>query len=1167
MRTKLQQIIVAMLLMCVSLAAQTSRISEQVDSNRMARVHSPRHAAMFAQYDEGQVSATKQLRQMQAVLRPSAVQRIALEQLIAEQQRPGSANYHKWLTPEQYADRFGVSQADANAVVAWLQANGMTNIQVSRGRTFVGFSGNAASVSKAFRTEIHSYNVNGERHFANVTAPAIPSTLAGIVSGIAGLHDFTPKPSAIRSNMMTPQYTMSGGTNFLGPDDLATIYNMKALYAQGVDGRGVTVAVLGETPITLDDYRAYRQMFNLPVNDFKIVVVPGSTTGTNFEADRQEATLDVEVIGAVARNATILYVWGGNVILAAQYVVDNQVAQVMSLSYAGCESPEDSEYYEGIALQASAEGITWISAAGDSGAAGCDLQGSSVARHGLSVMAPANLPEVTGVGGTTFIDGQSSQYWNPSNNGQGGTAKTYVPESVWNGNDSGMTVTGSGGGISKTFPKPGYQASFDTEHTSGRMVPDVSFYSSSSPTPYVVTYQNSNWYFAGTSAATPLFAGITTLLNHYLMANGHLSQAGLGNVNPTLYLLADKIPSVFHDVTNGDNVVACEVGSPDCSTTGTMGYSATPGYDEATGLGSVDAYNLAANWMNVNFEYASISLRANAANTQASQTVTFTASVTTQGGSVPSGPITLYFTNPSSQTFLGQLSSGVADQSGIATITTDELPSGTNTITATYGGSTTIAGGSSSQAVTVNVTAFPTSTVLVANSEKLHTGSTATFNVSVSAPQGVALGGPDKTDVHYFPGVVYLYSADGTLQVVAQLPDGGTATVTSKALKAGANQFYASYSGNFFGAKSQSSPVTVNVTDGIGTATTLTASSTQIDAGDKLTLTAKVAQATGATIPNGTVTFYSGNVVLMDAPLVSGVARITIDSLPVGTAVISATYAGNDEFNASTSNEASVTVKQPSTVPTTITVTVDKAQLNEGDWITITAAVKANTSALIPTGSIDVLANGKSIMGAITGGWRQPAVVKTTTLAAGTNVITAVFTGTSGYVSSISAPVSVTVAEVKKADFTITAPSSLAIAVGSSASFNLSIAPQNGFNQAIRLSCTGLAAGSSCNLPSSITPQSATTVMVTIATVRAALVAGMPFALFGMMIPAAWSRRKKIAAYVVLATLMAVTVGCGGGKLASTSTPTTQPQSSVVTITATSGSISHQVSVTVTVNQ
>ena len=117
-----------------------------------------------------------------------------LQKLLADQQNPQSANYHRWLTPEEYADRFGVSPGDLDKITSWLRSEGLTIANVARGRSWVAVNGSAAQVEAAFQTEIHQYLVNGETHFANATEPSVPAAIGPLVLGIRGLHNFRMRP-------------------------------------------------------------------------------------------------------------------------------------------------------------------------------------------------------------------------------------------------------------------------------------------------------------------------------------------------------------------------------------------------------------------------------------------------------------------------------------------------------------------------------------------------------------------------------------------------------------------------------------------------------------------------------------------------------------------------------------------------------------------------------------------------------------------------------------------------------------------------------------------------------------------------------------------------------------------------------------------------------------
>jgi subtilase family serine protease len=375
---------------------------------------------------------------------------------------------------------------------------------------------------------------------------------------------------------------------------------------------------VGQTAISLSDTQAFRTASNLPTNNPQLVLVPGSGSSATCTSDLVEANLDVQWAGAIAKKAQILFVYVGvesgktcnttsySVWDSLQYAVDQDLAPVISASYGYCEAGLGSQnvgIIRGWAQQASAQGQTITAASGDSGAADCDV--NYPATQGLAVDVPASIPEVTGLGGTAFSGDVSSPstYWSSTNNANSGSALSYIPETSWNDTSSTNGLSSGGGGASSMFTKPSWQTGTGVPSDDHRYVPDVSLNSSPAHDGYLICSQGScvNGYrdtdtslyvVGGTSAASPSFAGIVAILNQATQSNG------LGNINPTLYSLAASSTAVFHDITTGDNKVPCSSGSTNCPASApfTIGYSAGVGYDQATGLGSVDAYNLAINW-------------------------------------------------------------------------------------------------------------------------------------------------------------------------------------------------------------------------------------------------------------------------------------------------------------------------------------------------------------------------------------------------------------------------------------------------------------------------------------------------------------------------------------------------------------------------------------------
>jgi subtilase family serine protease len=632
------------------------RITEPIDESRLASFSGHIHPMASAQFDQGPVDPAFKLERISLMFRPTASQQADLDSLLAQQQDRSSPNYHKWLTPEDYAGRFGLSQADLEKLVAWLQTRGFTVVETARSRNWVAFAGTAAQVQSALHTEIHHYSLNGQAYFANAGEPAVPSAFAGVVLGFRGLNNFPMKHRGLKSREANipaqPNFTstISGG-HFLAPDDFATIYDLKPLYSSGIDGTGQKIGVMGQSNIVLGDIATFRSLSGLPANPPQLLLVPGFTDPLVVDGDVQEASLDIEWSGAVAPKATILYVYSSNAIASLQYAIAQNLAPVLSISYGDCESrwtAAEISSLVSVTQQANSQGITIVAAAGDGGAADCDGNpNTNPAVQGLAVDVPASLPSVTGVGGTEFNEGNGT-YWGIGNNSNNGSALSYIPETTWNDTSTANGLAAGGGGASKLFPKPVWQTGTGVPNDNARHVPDLSVNGSASHDGYLIcsqvhassgapltsgcqngfrvsTTNTSLEVFGGTSFGAPTFAGIVALINQ------KTNSTGQGNVNSLLYPLAAGEPSAFHDVSTGNNSVPCKMGSTDCPNGGTIGFNAGTGYDMATGLGSFDATNMVNLWA-----FASIS--------------PLSASPTQQAVTAGS-PATFQITNASSLTF------------------------------------------------------------------------------------------------------------------------------------------------------------------------------------------------------------------------------------------------------------------------------------------------------------------------------------------------------------------------------------------------------------------------------------------------------------------------------------------------------------------------------------
>ena len=681
--------------LCVSLLAAT--LQAQPPARRVALAGQV-HPKARPEFDQGREEPSRELTHLTLELELSAAQKADLEQLLVEQQTPGSPEYHRWLTPEQYAERFGASDSDIAQLSAWLQSHGLTVTSVARGRNWIAFDGSAAHVESAFQTELNRYLVNGELHFANATEPSIPASFSSRVAAIRGLHDFRAKPNARRLSHIstTPDYTSTrSGTHYLVPDDLATIYDIAPLYNAGINGAGQSIAVAGQSQIVLSNIQQFRSAYGLPAATPQTVLVPGSANPGVVSGDADESHLDVEWSGAVARNANIIFVYSTDVMQSVQYAIDQALAPVVSISYGECEletPAADRTAMRNWARQANAQGITWFSASGDNGAADCN----DTQNPGLAVDLPASIPEVTGVGGTEFSDG-SGNYWNANNSATGASALSYIPEVAWNdatGCSGGAAATG--GGASVLWAKPSWQTGLGVPADGMRDVPDIAISASCAHDAYLFYTGGSLQGSGGTSFGAPIFAGMAALLNQYLVSSGAQASAGLGNINPKLYSLAQTASGAFHDITSGNNMftVACPpFNRGTCTSSGAVGYSTGVGYDQVTGLGSVDVAKLVNAWTGGSVtpptSDISVSLVTSESTVASTDTVFLIATVTGANGVTPSGAVEF----SAGSAVLGSVA--LVGSAGTATATLpvsgSQLASGA-TITATYSGSSASVG-------------------------------------------------------------------------------------------------------------------------------------------------------------------------------------------------------------------------------------------------------------------------------------------------------------------------------------------------------------------------------------------------------------------------------------------------------------------------------------------
>ncbi len=629
--------------------AQTAnRVTQDVDAAQIQALpnHHPQWAT--ASNDAGLAPPKLVLDQMTIVLSRSPEQESAFEKLLADQQNPASPDYHRWLTPAEVGERFGLSEQDIESVTGWLQSQGLHVNWVSPSRIFIGFGGTAADMGRAFQTEFHYYNVNGERRFSVSSDPMIPAALVPVIKAIRGLYTIDERPAhhviAVQSD--SPQMTITSGSttyHFLAPADFDTIYDVPS----SLTGAGVTIGIVSWSRTDFADFSNFRSLTGSTFpNPTEIIptayggIDPGAactttTCGATALGGQGEATLDVLRAGSVAPGATLLLVVSApsnpistnndGIGADAQYLVETTPvpAQVMNISFGNCESSGGASgvaFWNTLFQQAAGEGVSVFVSSGDSGASGCDP----------SFTTPPASPDpnspnyicsssyATCAGGTEFNDTSNpSTYWSSSNNSSTlASALSYIPEGAWNeplNSSSNTQAASSGGGVSSVIPTPSWQTGTGVPTArAGRYTPDIAF-SASAHNGYFACFaagggscvSSGGTYhfsvFTGTSAAAPGMAGVAALLDQKL-------SGAQGNLNPGLYATAASFPAAFHDVT-----VATSGVSPCVSTTpsicnnsipsptglagGQAGYLVTTGYDEVTGLGSLDVTNFIDNYV------------------------------------------------------------------------------------------------------------------------------------------------------------------------------------------------------------------------------------------------------------------------------------------------------------------------------------------------------------------------------------------------------------------------------------------------------------------------------------------------------------------------------------------------------------------------------------------
>jgi subtilase family serine protease len=463
-----------------ALTPTPSRIVDKIDNTNLVTLRGNVLKALTPDRDMGLVEESLPVRLYLSLQRTPA-QQADLDALLAAQQNPKSAMYHKWLTPEQFGARFGASESDIQKVRDWLQSEGFEVTSVPKNKSVINVKTTAAGVRETFHAQLHYWNIEGGKYVATKNEPQIPTALASLVTGIAGLNQipfhtqhtpvhqerydadthkwYTVKSIESEASGATPDYLASNGHYNMTPQDYYTIYNVNPTYTAGNHGEGSTIAIIAFSDFnygtvsggtaggtaTGGDAVTFRNLFGVtkPLN---LKVQHGNA---NFPCDdpgvtsaEGEFALDTEWSGALAPAANIILSSCGNATTGIQAIVDDNVADVISSSIGIAEALEgsgDRQTTDTALAQAATQGQTYLSAQGDSGSDDYDF-GSSQGTHGLSIDYPGSSPLVLSIGGTDFQDTYDSQnggvsqstYWSATNSQFYGDALGYVPEMSWN---------------------------------------------------------------------------------------------------------------------------------------------------------------------------------------------------------------------------------------------------------------------------------------------------------------------------------------------------------------------------------------------------------------------------------------------------------------------------------------------------------------------------------------------------------------------------------------------------------------------------------------------------------------------------------------------------------------------------------------------------------------
>jgi subtilase family serine protease len=981
-------------------SAPAARIVNPIDESQLITLKGTMHPLANAMNDRGAAPDSTQLNRMHLVLMRSASQETALRQLMGELHTPGTANYHKWLTPDEFGKQFGPSDEDIATVEAWLTGHGFSVTKVNPGKQTIEFSGNVGQFRSAFHAQIHQYEVNGQTHYANANDPQIPAALAPVVGGFVSLNNFQVKhPIKVlgkatydpKTDKATPEWTWGSGSSVdfvLAPGDYAVQYDIAPLYAAGINGSGQAIAIVNPSNLNMGVVNSFRSLFGLPYNPPQ-VIIDGNDPGVNGinNPDGQngwdiESYLDVEWAGAVAPNATVYLVTAGDtalengLILAAEHAVYGNVAPVISVSVGECEEDLGSfnQFVYNLWEQAAAQGITVMTSSDDNGSAGCDnFDSQYYAVGGQAVSGFTSTPFNVSVGGTDFYYSfyqnatlsDFATYWTTSSTQMPAVSlKSVIPEQPWNDSQYGLNV-------------------YNELTESGDMYSTIAA-GSGGP---------SN---CATGSGTGTYGGWATCTAGYPKPSWQTAAAGIGVPSDGVR----DIPDVSLFAANGDNYSYY----PLCAEDGDCQTGSNP--IQITGVGGTSASSpaFAGIMALVNQEYGRQGQADFVLYPLATQYPAAFHDVTVGTNSVPcsyspSTPDCIAVANP---VVIDDPYYGSATEGQIGTGTTPEYNASTST-TQPY----SLAAGLGTIDANVLVTDWnkvtfaASTTTLTPSSTSFAHGTAITVNGTVTGsgtPSGeVALMTSSTEPVQQGQGFPGLFNSGAASTFTLS---GGAFSGSVSTLPGGTYDIWGSYSGDGTNGMSTSTPVSITVTPensdlafNIYTAgatyTSTSTPGTNVDYGTQFLLSAKAAPAAGGstyTIPTGTVTFTDNTSTVLNTAVVNVEGDAEYNApFSVGPHSVTASYSGDKSYNASTAAAIPFKVVQDTPVmkvatsilaggevvngtgqPTVLTVQIENGVQNSNS--SVTSYVPVQIAAPMGTVTVTGLPSGTPTTGTLSPG-------------------------------------------------------------------------------------------------------------------------------------------------------------------------------------------------------